>query len=338
MTANDKNSISVNTHGDINVPSGMLTSPHIAYCINKYDMIKNHDMSCLRSATYDMRIGGSVLTWAKGEKIEFELGEINDINKNIYNKVELKPNSLTFVTTIEEFNLPKDIIARFNLKSKWVHEGLLLGTGPIVDPELKARLLIPLHNFSSQDITLNYGDEFISVEFTKTLNPDDKIKTELGDFSYIPNRNAVFDFHKYRKRIGGKKVESSVLSTLEAHESLITEYKKRLSIFSWGGAFAFAAMIVGLIALIFTTWSLLSSTFTTYNEAANIVKQYSEDNIDYRAFALKNTAENQQIQMNELKAELDRYKNMVKPSHQLGMEVEQLRKRVAELEKASANK
>ena len=85
-----------------------------------------------------MRIGGKVLTWNKGEKVEYRLGDQDDLNKKLRSKVVLKPNSLTFVTTIEKFNLPKDIIARFNLKSKWVHQGLLLGTGPIVDPELNA--------------------------------------------------------------------------------------------------------------------------------------------------------------------------------------------------------
>ena len=153
----------VNTYGDANIPPGMLSSPHIAYCIKKYKIIEFHDDSCFGPATYHMRLGGKVISWENGKKVEFTLGKEEDKNKNIRTQIELRPNSVTFVTTIEMFNLPKDIIARFNLKSKWVHQGLLLGTGPIVDPELKANLLIPLHNFSSQDVTLHYDDKIIRV-------------------------------------------------------------------------------------------------------------------------------------------------------------------------------
>lgn len=179
---------------------------------------------------------------------------------------------LTFVTTLERFNLPKDIIARFNLKSKWVHEGLLLGTGPIVDPELKANLLIPLHNFSSQDVSLNYGDQIISVEFTKTLNPSDKLELLSGERSaYIKNKSRIFDFDKYRKRIGGKRVESSVSSKFDEYDKTIEGYRKWLTRFSWAGVITMLATLIGLIVLTYTTWDLISSARTQLDEASKIV-------------------------------------------------------------------
>ena len=88
----------------------------------------NYEMKCLGPASYHMRIGREVLTWREGKQIDFILGERENQNDNVRTKVRLLPNSLTFLTTIEEFQLPKDIIARFNLKSKWIHQGLLLGT------------------------------------------------------------------------------------------------------------------------------------------------------------------------------------------------------------------
>ena len=156
------NTYTVDGANDI-IPPGMLSSPQIAYCIDTFNIIENSDLSCLDSATYHMRIGGETLTWKDGIKEEYVLAEEEDRRKNILSKITLRPNSLTFVTTIEKFNLPKDIIARFNLKSKLIHQGLLLGTGPIVDPELRARLLIPLHNFSDNNIELKWGDKIISL-------------------------------------------------------------------------------------------------------------------------------------------------------------------------------
>lgn len=305
----------VNTYGDANIPSGMLSSPHIAYCAEKYKIIDGFDKSCLDSATYHMRLGNKVLTWENGEKVEFSLGDFEDNNKNIQTKVELKPNSLTFVTTIEKFNLPKDIIARFNLKSRLVHKGLLLGTGPIVDPELKARLLIPIHNFSSQNVTLNYNEKIISVEFTKTLNPDQVIDINGKKFKYIKNKSRIFNFEKYLKRIGGGKVESSVSNKMEEFDKSFKKYSSKLNIFSIASIIGFVGLLVTLVTLVITTWQLISSARNQLTEATNIVKVYSDDNYDFSAYALKSTVDDLQEQIVKLKDQNNEFYNelMLRP-------------------------
>jgi len=216
-----------------------------------------------------MRVGGSVLTWNRGEKIEFELGVNEDKNKNIRKSVELQPNSLTFLTTIEEFQLTKDVIARFNLKSKWVHQGLLLGTGPIVDPQLHARLLIPVHNFSSQTVTMNYGQEFISVEFTKTLDPDSELPLSNGKTTkFVENPNWLFDFYKYRERIENKKVVSSVQNQFEEINDKIDAAKSEYDILKKDteqeiktlkkyNVFGIIAVLISIFLLILSTWNLI---------------------------------------------------------------------------------
>ncbi len=289
----------INTHGDDNIPIGMLSSPHIRYCVTKYGIIEAYEEDCLGPATYNMRIGGKVLTWDRGKKISFVLGPTEDKNKNILAEIELKPNSLTFVTTIEKFNLPKDIIARFNLKSKWVHQGLLLGTGPIVDPELRANLLIPLHNFSSQPITLNHNDQLISVEFTKTLNPDDNLPAKGEKTAYVPNESRIFDFDKYRKRIESKKVESSISSSMEIYDSKIGEhsktigentekFNKRIWWSSWIFGLTIFSAVVGLALFYYTTWQVVDSAKSQVHEAYEIVKQHQDqqnqsNNVDFES-------------------------------------------------------
>lgn len=310
---NNKDKKTVNS-----VPPGMLSSPHIAYCVDKYQIIKNYDESCLDSASYQMRVGGSVLTWDRGTKIEFELGEYEDKNKNIRKSVELKPNSLTFLTTIEEFRLTKDIVARFNLKSKWVHQGLLLGTGPIVDPQLHARLLIPVHNFSSQTVTMNYNQKFISVEFTKTLDPDINLVLNNGKMAkYIENENWFFDFHKYRERIENKRVESSVQSQFEESKEQIvlagTEMKKFQTETEKTIKSAVNINIIGIIAfgitllsLILATWHLIGSTHDKADAAYNLVKQYKENSVDFRSFALKSSYDDLQKEVSVLRRNIER--------------------------------
>ena len=124
------------------IPCGMLSSPQIAVYFNNGFLVKSPDMDRLKGATYDMRLGGPAYRFVDGAKKIIYLGK--EDNAVTQNRLLLPPNSLTFVTTQEEFYLTRDVIARFNLKSKWVHKGLLLGTGPIVDPEFDGFLYIPI--------------------------------------------------------------------------------------------------------------------------------------------------------------------------------------------------
>ena len=313
-----------NTYDDKDNDSGMLSSSHIAYYVDKYAIIDNFDESCLGPASYHMRIGGDVLTWDKGERVDFSLGEKEDRNRNTFKSVKLKPNSLTFVTTIEKFNLTKDIICRFNLKSKWVHQGLLLGTGPIVDPQLNAHLLIPIHNFSSQPVRMDYGDEIISVEFTKTLNPDDTFDLSTGNKAeYVENDSWDFNFKEYRKRIGDKPVASSVLSQFDTYDEAIQAYKasieeltqknkktneklkeeiqKSLSRFTTISFISYIAAVIACIVLVITTWQLIDKTHEKADSAYNLIKQYDKNGVDFRSFALKASVDELQEEFSLLK-------------------------------------
>lgn len=322
---NKINNKNVNTYEDGYDESGMLSSSHIAFYIEKYGIIENYDKSCLGPASYHMRIGGDVLTWDEGQRIDFLLGEEEDKNKNIYKSVELKPNSLTFVTTIEKFKLPKDFICRFNLKSKWVHQGLLLGTGPIVDPQLHAFLLIPLHNFSSQPVTMNCGDKFISVEFTKTLNPDKQFDLPNGEKTkYKENDSWDFDFKKYRRRIEEKSVESSVSSQFQKYDKAIKLYdenikenertvkyleEKNAETLNRHTKYNFIGLItaiLGAAVLVFTSWQLIELAHEKVDVANNLIKQYEESSVDFRTFASKNSFQGLEGQFIELKKYAER--------------------------------
>ena len=279
------------------VPNGMLASPHIQYLIDKYEIIGGYIEKHLEAASYNMRIGGPVLTWYGGDRLEFTLGETIDANKNICNSVDLKPNSLTFVTTIERFQLPRDIIARFNLKSKWVHHGLLLGTGPIVDPQLHGHLLIPVHNFSNQTVTMAYGDEFISVEFTKILDPDpNTLLFNNKRYYYKDNEHWNLDYDKYKDRIINRTVESSVQSQFLESEKVLRQSKdttertrrdvedtiksvkeaseQTLRKFRNWSIISIVGALIGFIALFCTTIQIVYSNYEKADKAYNLVTLY----------------------------------------------------------------
>jgi deoxycytidine triphosphate deaminase len=327
--SDDRINKDINTCTDDKIPSGMLSSPQIEYCVKKYKIIKNFKKEQLGSATYNMRIGGEVLAWDRDRKVEFTLGKDEDKNKNIKNSLEFKPNSLTFVTTIEKFQLTKDIIARFNLKSVLVHKGLLLGTGPIVDPQLHARLLIPIHNFSNKVITLSYGDELISVEFTKTLDPDMPCRLPTGEYAiYIDNENWNFDPRKYRKRIGDNEVASSVKSQFEAYDDTIKFYENKIKEITTNNEQEIAKIVkekndllrtstrwnlIGLLgviaaigALFYMSWDLMTKAQDKADAAYNLVKQFDNTSVDFRSLALKTDLNELQIQVKKIEDEFSK--------------------------------
>lgn len=241
------------------IPNGMLSAPQIAYCIKHFAIISDYDIGCLSTCTYNMRIGGNVLFWKNGKRESFTLCKEKNINKSQFKSFELEPNSVAFVTTIEKFHLTSDIIARFNLKSKYIHQGMLLGTGPIVDPEFKGRLMIPVHNFSDQPITLAYGDRLISVEFTKTLPPSQHlVPGESGD-GYRPNKSAEFDFDEYYNRLQNKRIESSVATALARHNEVMEKADRRVQNVTIAGILALIFGVIGAFSLVITSLDVINN-------------------------------------------------------------------------------
>jgi deoxycytidine triphosphate deaminase len=77
-------------------------------------------------------------------------------------------NSLVFIRLKETLRLPFYLIARFNLKIRYVYQGLLLGTGPQIDPGYTGRIYIPLHNLTSEPVHILLETTFVSFDFERT--------------------------------------------------------------------------------------------------------------------------------------------------------------------------
>jgi deoxycytidine triphosphate deaminase len=81
--------------------------------------------------------------------------------------LQLPRNSITYLLLGTTFRLPNYIAARFNLTIREIHRGILVGTGPLVDPGFEGRLLIPLHNLTNNPYRIDLGEPLVWVEFTK---------------------------------------------------------------------------------------------------------------------------------------------------------------------------
>ncbi len=254
------------TLSDHNVNSGLFSGAQIFYYIKKYKIILHADENLIKMATYEMRLGNTAIRWDNEKKIV--------INVKKDNQLLLKPNSLTFVTTIERFNLPIDIIARFNLKSKYVHKGLLLGTGPIVDPEFQSRIVIPLHNFSSQHVCIDYKSPFISVEFTKCLDYHAEYATKLG-YKYKSNKNNKIDTKEFFNKT--YLVGSSVMNSLQESKKVKEETETSLNKFKTIGYSAIFASILAGLSLIFMMFQSLSTAVVNAETALTIQQEMKDE-------------------------------------------------------------
>ena len=120
----------------------------------------------LKPASCAIAAGGTYVYWtdpegdsAEPRRIMGELGEGETL--------ELERNSIVYVTLAPEFRLPDYIAARFNLKIRDIYRGLLVGTGPLVDPGFTGRLSVPIHNLTSNSYEITGGQPLVWMEFTK---------------------------------------------------------------------------------------------------------------------------------------------------------------------------
>jgi len=165
MAANEKAANKVNMMWSDPEPNvfGILLSDRIAYYAEKIGLVSPFLHEHLGPASYDLSLGSEC--WYSDHTKE--TGQA----KRMLQQGEaliIPPNSIIFVSTAESLNLPFYMVARFNLKLRILHEGLLVGVGPQIDPGYSGRLSCPLHNISSEKISLACGETFAVIEFQKT--------------------------------------------------------------------------------------------------------------------------------------------------------------------------
>lgn len=194
-----------NTHG-------VLLSNEIKHYAVKYKMIHPFEEECLKPAAYELRVG---YEYALGGKIE-RLSE--DTGKNL---ITIPPFEVVIINTYERINLPRFLIARWNIRVKKAYEGLLWVGGPQVDPGYEGYLRCPIYNLSNKDVTLRLGEHIAIIDFVKTTpfvegcKPYDRPPKRIVFDDYEPDKleSALYKAAAERiKNIERKvdKVESSI--------------------------------------------------------------------------------------------------------------------------------
>jgi deoxycytidine triphosphate deaminase len=236
------------------IPQALLSSAEIDDYARVTGMLYPYDREQLKSASYEVYIGGDVIWWdGNGQK-----------NKRVVNKgdqLTLAANSITFAQVEPVFLLPNYIAIRFNLRISHVQRGLLLGTGPLVDPGFRGKLLIPLHNLTSSDYDINTNDALIWIEFTKTsfgCNPMAELASKPRYFKGFPAGKRWLEPEDYlRKANGPNPIRSSIpdvirqaaTSAARAQESAAASEATARRLLRWITSLGIPAATITLIGL-----------------------------------------------------------------------------------------
>lgn len=285
------------------IPAALLNSADIHSYVNATGMIHPFDPKELKSASYGAKIAGECRYWdEKNKNFKTELLEKEG------DKLILKPNSIAFVGIEPTFRLPDYIALRFNLKISNVYRGLLLGTGPLIDPGFKGKISIPLHNLTSNEYVFSYGESLIWIEFTKTsplpkkeeLTENDKVGIQkLRCYDYIPfpenkkDKELTYYLDKALKGTSHKEIVSSIPSAmLEAKESAENAERSVRSIRNLG-LIATIGVIIGVAALLYDSWFLQRDYFNKYTtQVDQIDKALKKDIIETNTNLMKIIEEN----------------------------------------------
>jgi deoxycytidine triphosphate deaminase/uncharacterized protein YoxC len=260
----------------------------------------------LKSASYEDHIGGQCIWWD-------ENGQRQERNVVRGTRFVLRANSITFVQAEPIFRLPDYIAVRFNLRITHVHRGLLLGTGPLVDPGFEGKLLIPLHNLTSSDYEIDTNEALIWIEFTKTTFgciPTESLaagnrqqlfkgfppnKKNMTADQYLRKANSTYPI---RSSIPAAILESTALTrksqdNAEAAEATAKKIQFRATLI---GAITAAAFFATLIGLYFQVSGLVQ---TSNGLTTTVQQQVSSLAVDGKELATSTKANSDKIQTSQ---------------------------------------
>jgi deoxycytidine triphosphate deaminase len=251
---------------------GMLLSNEIhRFCQRRLLIEQHYEEKRLRPAAYTLTIGDEIVD-SSGKP-----GRLTDKKPSF----DMKPNSIVYVTTREKLNLPYYVVARFNLRVKWVYKGILLGTGPQVEPGYRGFLSCPLYNLTNQPMRIRRGEEFATIDFERTT-----------DFCKLKPKSEVEPLIKTGEKLDQVVVdgEKFLLFKQNPYEPLhhfpdynivssLVQMQKEVRTWRYigiGTVIAFIALALSLIGLQVRIEGSLLSTAGNLNKAEATIKQITD--------------------------------------------------------------
>jgi dCTP deaminase len=115
----------------------------------------------LQPASYDLRIGPGAFTSSTRDKVDVS-------QKGL---IVIEPGDFAVVETRERVEFSPRMTALLGLRSEYARQGLLMLSGPQIDPGFRGVLVIRVVNLAPKRIGLSYEAPFLSAQFFRLAVP-----------------------------------------------------------------------------------------------------------------------------------------------------------------------
>ena len=221
-------------------------------------MIDPFEPGNLKPASYELTVG---YEYSIGGEIKTLLDERG---KNI---IEIPPFEVVIIRTKEIINLPRFIIARWNIRVKKAYEGLLWVGGPQVDPGWVGYLSCPLYNLSHKPVCLELYEPIAVIDFVKTtpFNKRACVEYQLKKGESNPKRQLpsriLFEDYKPEKLESAlfNEAKNRIDEVVNNSEKGINEMKNKIGRIE-SLLYTFSGSIIAVLAIVVTTLSIFVSS------------------------------------------------------------------------------
>lgn len=161
-----------------NWPGAVLLSDEIErYCNSSPPLNDPFNPKNLKPARYQLTLGQEAILG----------GHTISVNDN--RPLAIPPHQVAIVRTHEILNLPRFLIARWNLTVDKVYEGLLWVGALQVDPGWTSYLPCPLYNLSDHEVAIRFREKLFTIDFVRTTPFNDKAEPYKMPFEEHPPLN-----------------------------------------------------------------------------------------------------------------------------------------------------
>lgn len=163
-------------------------------------------------------INGEILNNALLENVQqvsydLRTGDFHEKRKRC-DAVDIRPGNSIFVSSVEEINLPRHLVAQVSLRNSWIRKGLLLDS-PVYFPGHKTHIYYRLTNLAGETVHLKKEDGLAQIYFLKV---DGEASEDYdGGFKDESRASIIGDMDVYRADDKRMKKAVKPIKTLEQH-------------------------------------------------------------------------------------------------------------------------
>lgn len=241
-------------------------------CLEK-NLITPFAKDNLRNSSYDLTVGDEIYCGAEIQNLRIRTTFLarNDGFK-------IPAYGFAYILCNETIKLPHCMTARISLRMSLIYKGLVLTVQPPFDPNYNGKVIVLLHNMSTEPIYLKQGERIVTIEFSYVCGTTPLSTKEIFD---QPSVNSLQE-----------KISTNMKSGLT--ELIMKDQKNNQR---------YHILVIGLWAAVgvIATISLCMAPLSAYYAEKKLENKYSTEIENLRADVLKlqNRIEQQQDKIKE---------------------------------------